>query len=288
MIKDHLRQPFELVLKEYMDVCPRGLHSHTFFELIYIVAGTGTQQINENEIAYKPGNLFLVAPNDTHIFKIKDTTQFFFIRFNNAFVQSSKKEQDLVQQLELILQNARHEPGCILKSETDQRYVDQLIAMLINEHLHHDLYHRQLISQLVNTLLVVIARNLSQALPDIIDEKSEERIVAMLQYIQANIYYPEKIRAEQISRQFGVAGNYLSSYFKKHAGEPLQQYIVNYKLKLIENRLLHSHMRVTEIADEFGFTDKSHLNRIFKKYRGVSPSEFKRAHRKKSSANNGG
>jgi AraC-like DNA-binding protein len=35
-------------------------------------------------------------------------------------------------------------------------------------------------------------------------------------------------------------------------------------------------MRITEIADEFGFTDKSHLNRIFKKYRGMNPTDFKK------------
>jgi AraC-like DNA-binding protein len=277
MIKDHLRQPFELVLKEYLDVCPRGLHTHTFFELIYIVAGTGKQSINEIELDYRPGNLFLVAPNDTHIFKIETATQFFFIRFNNVFVKSSKKEDDLIQRLELILQNARHEPGSILKNEVDKTSVVHLMEILINEHLHHDLYHKELIAQLVNTLLIVIARNISQTFPEKIDESSEQKIVDILQYIQANIYYPEKLRAEQISNHFAIAENYLGSYFKKHANESLQQYILNYKLKLIENRLLHSNMRITEIADEFGFTDKSHLNRIFKKYRGMNPTSFKKS-----------
>lgn len=276
MIKDHLRQPFELVLKEFMDECPRGLHTHTFFELIYIVAGTGKQHINENNIDYKPGDLFLVAPNDTHIFKIKTATQFFFIRFNNTFVQSAKKEKQLIYQLEMILQNARHEPGCILKVDNDKQSVGHLMEMLIREHLHHDLYHQQLIGQLVGTLLVIIARNISQSFPAAIDEQAQEKAVAILQYIQANIYYPGKLRAGQISQHFSIAENYLGSYFKRHTGETLQQYIVNYKLKLIENRLLHSNMRINEIADEFGFTDKSHLNRIFKKYRGMNPTDFKR------------
>jgi transcriptional regulator GlxA family with amidase domain len=36
-------------------------------------------------------------------------------------------------------------------------------------------------------------------------------------------------------------------------------------------------MRITEIADEFGFTDKSHLNRIFKKYRGGNQQTTKKS-----------
>ena len=276
MVKDHLREPFELVLKEMMDECPRGLHTHTFFELIYIVTGEGRQCINEIEFKYKPGDLFLVAPNDTHVFKIENPTQFFFIRFNNGFVQSSKKEKELANRLEMILQNARHEPGCILNNEYDRAGVTHLMDMIIREHLNHDLYHKELVAQLVNTLLVIVARNISQAFPARIDETSEKKAVDILQYIQTNIYYPERLRAENISAHFGIAGSYLGSYFKKHANETLQQYILNYKLKLIENRLLHSNMRIKEIADEFGFTDKSHLNRILKKYRGTNPSDFKK------------
>lgn len=276
MVKDHLRQPFELVLKELMDECPRGIHKHTFFELIYIVTGTGKQCINENEFAYKQGNLFLVAPNDTHLFKIKTTTRFFFIRFNQIFIKASKKDEDLIRRMEMILQNARHEPGCILSNEADKKSVDHLMEILIHEHLHHDLYHKELISQLVNTLLVIIARNIGQVFPEKIDETSEKKVVDILQYIQANIYYPEKLRAVQISEHFGIAETYLGSYFKKHTNETLQQYVLNYKLRLIENRLLQSNMRVTEIADEFGFTDKSHLNRIFKKYRGMNPTDYKK------------
>lgn len=278
MIKDHLREPYELVLKEFMDECPRGAHAHTFFELIYIVSGSGRQSINGIEFEYKRGNLFLVAPDDTHVFKIETTSRFFFIRFNKGFVDASRNENDLIQQLELILQNARHEPGCILKSETDRKAVSNLMEIIIQEHLERDIYNKELIRQLIGTLLVFIARNINRSFPDKIDETSDKRAINILQYIQANIYYPEKLKAGYISKHFGIAESYLSSYFKKQANESLQQYIQNYKLKLIENRLLHSNMRIREIADEFGFTDKSHLNKIFKKYRGVNPTDFKKKH----------
>lgn len=52
--------------------------------------------------------------------------------------------------------------------------------------------------------------------------------------------------------------------FKKQTGETLQQYISNYKLRLIETRLLHSDMRISEIAYELNFADESHLNKPLK------------------------
>lgn len=51
----------------------------------------------------------------------------------------------------------------------------------------------------------------------------------------------------------------------------MQQYILNYKLKLVENRLLHSEMRISEIVAELGFTDESHLNKLFKNTEVAAP-----------------
>lgn len=273
MKKDVLREPVELILKEFLDICPRGEHAHSFFEIIYVVAGTGIQSINATEFDYKPGHLFLVAPEDSHRFDIKTPTQFFFIRFNDIYVQA--KETGTLQRMEMILKNASHEPGCALKNETDKKVVRSIMEALIAEHDKKDLYHQELISQYINTLLVIIARNIMASLPSQIDEKSESKAVKILQYVQANIYNPEYLKGEHISQKFGISEAYIGRYFQKHMSETLQQYTMNYKLKLIQNRLQHTDMQVTEIASEFGFTDKSHLNRIFKKYLGVSPGEFR-------------
>ena len=56
----------------------------------------------------------------------------------------------------------------------------------------------------------------------------------------------------------------------------MQQYILNYKMKMVESRLLHTDMRINEIVEELGFTDESHLNRLFRKYKGISPTEFRK------------
>lgn len=276
MKQDHLMEPYIMVLTAVLNDCPKGLHRHSFFELVYIVTGTGKQCINNVKFNYKKGHFFLLTPQDAHSFEIESATQFFFIRFNEGYIRKEGKNE-LIQRLEMVLRNARHDPGCVLKNASDKLAVKPIMEALIREFTNSDLYHKELIEQYINTLLVIVARNISLTLPESFNEKTEEKAIDILQYIQANIYYPEKLRAEQISKHFAISENYLGRYFKKHAGETFQQYILNYKLKLIENRLLHSNMRMSEIADEFGFTDKSHLNRLFKKYKGMNPGDFKKS-----------
>jgi AraC-like DNA-binding protein len=84
------------------------------------------------------------------------------------------------------------------------------------------------------------------------------------------------LKAEKLSIHFSISIHYLGKYFKKQTGETLQGYISNYKLRLIETRLLHSDMRINEIAYELNYTDESHLNRAFKKFKGISPSEYRK------------
>ncbi|MEN2401467.1 AraC family transcriptional regulator [Flavobacterium sp. MC2016-06] len=275
MKNDVLHEPYELVLKDLMDECPRGEHMHSFFELVYIVQGSGLQHINNNTFAYQQGHLFLLTPEDLHRLDFKEPTQLFFIRINTIYL-SRNSQQESLHKLEVILKNASHEPGCILKNEDDKTIVHPLIEAIIREHKNKGLYHKELLTQYIDTLLVIVARNIMLSLPEKIDEKSEQKIVRILQYVQANIYDPEKLRGEHIGTKFGISETYLGRFFRKHTNETLQQYQTNYKLKLVENRLLHTDMRINEIAAEFGFTDKSHLNNMFKKHRGFSPSEYRK------------
>ncbi|WP_428659812.1 AraC family transcriptional regulator [Runella sp.] len=276
MKRESLYEPFEIAFKT-VDECPKPGHQHTFFELIYIVSGTGTQCINKNNFAYRAGHLFLITPEDCHSFDIETTTQFFFLRFNDIHIRSNALHYGNIQRLEYILQNANHQPGCILKNQEDKCLVKPIVEAIMREYISRDLYNKELIQHLVNTLIVVVARNIAKYMPEQVTENTTEKALDILSYIQNNIYYPDKIRAEVIGDYFGISETYLGRYFKKHTQETMQQYITNYRVKLIEVRLQRSDLRINEIADEMGFTDESHLNKFFRKQKGVSPSEFRKS-----------
>jgi AraC family L-rhamnose operon transcriptional activator RhaR len=278
MKKEVIYQPFEVVYKE-CDECPMGDHINNFFELVFIIEGTGKQCINKNSFDYKANHMFLVTPQDSHSFKMSSTTKFLLIKFNSIYLAQKDgklKDAEWFQRMEFILQNASHQPGCILKNQNDKILVRALIDGIVREHVNQQLYHKEMIQQVVYTIITIVARNIALTLPEKINANTSESALDIIQYIQENIYNPERLRAEKLAVQFNISESYLGRYFKKHTGENLQQYITNYKLKLVETRLRHSDLRINEIANELNFTDESHLNRIFKKHRGVNPSAFRR------------
>lgn len=275
MDKKNLYEPFSIAF-ETLDQSPVHEHKNSFFELVYILSGTGIQRVNKNEFQYRPGHMLLLTPTDISSIEINTTTQFFFLRFNDIYIKSGKISADNIQRLEFILKNANHQPGCILRNLTDKTLVKPMVEAMIREYVNRDLYNKEIIQQLVNTLIVIVARNIAKYLPDEVDAGTEEKAMNILQYIQENIYDPGKLRTEEICDEFGISKTYLGRYFKKHTKETLQQYITNYRVKLIENRLQYSDMRITEITDELGFTDVSHLNKFFKKNKGISPTRYRK------------
>ncbi|BAV05728.1 transcriptional regulator, AraC family [Filimonas lacunae] len=269
----HLYQPFELEYREVTEYVARE-YKNTFFELIFVLAGKGIQTINKHQLPYAPDKLFLVFPQDTHGFEIHEPTRFFFIRFNSSYI--TYQPEEWVRKMELIFNTHNHLPGCLLKNVADKPLVRSLIEALQREARNEYPNKNEVVKQLMNTVITVAARNITLQAPLLVQHATDGTAAALINYIHKNIYQPDYLKADVIATHFNVAANYISEYFKKQVGESLQQYITTYKVKILETRLLHTNMQLVSMAEEFGFTDISHMNRIFKKYKGVSPSEFRR------------
>jgi AraC-like DNA-binding protein len=274
MIKEQLYEPFSVSV-EMINEFPKRAKQNAFFELVYILSGEGRHCVNDNQFDYRAGDMFLLTPDDLHDFKITITTEFFFLRFNDVFLKANGIVKDNIQRLEYLLYNAKQVPGSILQNETDRPLVKMIVDTVIRERVNRINCWDKLTLALVNTLTVLVARNIEINLPSQFAEDKEDKALDILQYIQANIYNPQKTKAEHIGDKFGISLSYLGRYFKKHTGQTMQDYIAHYKIKLIENRLLYSKMRISEIVDELGFADESHFNKFFKKQKGVNPSQFR-------------
>lgn len=269
----NLYRPYELELLE-TDSYTAKPHRNTFFEMVFTLQGKGIQIINGHELPYTSDKFFLIFPEDQHGFEVQELTRFYFIRFTSSYLKTQSDQW--VKKMEYIFHNHNHLPGCILKTVTDKPLVRAMIEALIRETSNTYPQHKEVLEQVMNTIITIAARNITlQQHADIIKQPSATTL-PLLNYIHEYIYQPDRLKVESIASCFNFSPNYISEYFKKIAGESLQQYITSYKLKLIETRLQYTDKRMSEIAYEFGFTDESHLNRIFKKYKGENPTAFRK------------
>ena len=270
---ENIEKPVEIIYVK-VDECPIKNRQFNFFQIVYVISGTGSYVLNGATKPYKKEDLLLLLPDDIHTFNIQDSTEFLLIKFNYIYLNEYKWKY--IDHLKTSLSNAGRLNEDIIRLESDKELVKSIVKSILYGIQNLDMFYTELTSHLVNSFLIIITRNLVNYQSEMISESKDKRLIEIINYIQKNIYCPELLRASSISSSFNISANYLSRFFKDKSGELLQDYITNYKILLIKNRLKFSDMRVNEIADEFGFSDGSHLNKFFKNKNGISVSDYRK------------
>lgn len=261
------------VFYEKVNDCPLRDRQFNFFEFVYVISGTGNHTVNGNNFWYSAGDLFLITPNDCHAFDLESTCEFMVIRFGESYIREYQWKS--IDHIECLLYYASHIPGSVLVNNDDRKMVDSVIQNLQQAIKNQSIYNEDLIRHFVNAVIVIAARNMAVIQPKLITLNADIRILQILDYIQEHISRPEFLKISTISEKFGLSPTYLGSYFRKQCNESIQQYISSYRIRLIEHRLRFSDKRVHEIADEFGFADESHINKFFKRHKGLSLKAYR-------------
>jgi len=104
-----------------------------------------------------------------------------------------------------------------------------------------------------------------------------ELLEQILSYVARNTASLQS--TQQIAQALGLTPQYLSTYFRRHIGTPLKIYIQAKKIALAKD-LLDKGADVTGACFDSGFNDCSYFIRVFKKYVGVTPLNYRRSLRK--------
>ncbi len=103
-------------------------------------------------------------------------------------------------------------------------------------------------------------------------EKQGELATAVKQYVQRN--FARDLSTSKLADEFFVNANYLSTLFKKKEGINLTRYIEEVRMERAKE-LLKGNKSITSIAAETGYMDSGYFSRIFKKYVGMSPRQYR-------------
>lgn len=97
--------------------------------------------------------------------------------------------------------------------------------------------------------------------------------VDVANYIQHHLSEP--ITAEEIARELYLSRPYLSRKFIEETGESLTDFILKEKTAEAKRLLRHSDKSLSAISNFLGFSSQSHFSRVFKKYSGRTPGEYR-------------
>ena len=111
--------------------------------------------------------------------------------------------------------------------------------------------------------------------------REQERIKLMLQYIQE--HSREELTVPQIAKSALVSDSECLRCFKHIIGVPPIRYVKQYRLQKAAELLVSSEEPISEIAFSCGFQEMSYFARAFKEIYSLTPSAYRKTHRRSSS-----
>lgn len=102
----------------------------------------------------------------------------------------------------------------------------------------------------------------------------KKRIHRVFDFIDKNL--ESDLSLNTISEIAFFSAFHFHRVFKFITGETLNEYVTRQRIEKSASDVLHKNSKVSEIAHKYGFSDNSSYSRTFKKYYGISPTEFKK------------
>lgn len=104
-------------------------------------------------------------------------------------------------------------------------------------------------------------------------EQTEGIVTKAKQYIDAN--YQKDITLDDVSKMVNISPYYFSKVFKEEVGENFIEYLTKVRIANAKEFLKNPVLSVKEVCAMAGYSDPNYFSRIFKKYEGFTPSEFR-------------
>lgn len=257
------------------------IHNHSVYELNFVENAKGVRRIvgDSQEVIGDYDLCLITSPDLEHVWEQNEchsddireiTVQFDFSMSDetlfgrNPYASITRMMQEAKKGLSFPLQAIMKVYGLLdtLSSVKDGFYAVQQFLTILYE-----------LSRCEN------ARTLASSSYAMVKvEDDSRRILKVKNFISKN--YMDELRLPELASLAGMSSSAFSRFFKLHTGRNISEYIIDLRLGYAARMLVDTAKSISEIGFDCGFNNLSNFNRIFKKKKGCSPSEFRESYHK--------
>ena len=229
-------------------------HFHDFYEIEYVISGSGVCTINGEKLQCTDGTLFFITPVDYHSVKTCGA-EIFNIMFSEQLIN--------FKQLEPFVRHSA--PKAIAIQPHDRPFFEQVFTEIVeNEN------NIEYSSSLMNCLLLKLA----QLLPKTASDNLSDNLSKIHSYIINN--YRKKITLDAVAAYVGLTPNYVSALFKNEMQIGFKAYLNSLRLEYAGKLLNSTEQSVKQICEESGFEDVPNFIKRYKAYYGMTPTMLRK------------
>ena len=129
----------------------------------------------------------------------------------------------------------------------------------LNKKILHEQYK---VYELTNDALLADTKSLSK----------DDIVSGMIAFIEKN--YNKKFVFQDVSQAMGYSSTWLNKQFKDYTNYTFNDYLNRFRIQKALNLIYEGQSHIYEIATQCGYSDYKYFNKVFKKYIGMSATNF--------------
>lgn len=230
----------------------------TDYQILYVASGVATFVFDGQSQRLHAGSFVIYKPNQTqyYSYNLTDKTDMYWIHFTGNSVESLLEQYNLSDKQVYIV-------------EASTKYIELCEKLIYELQLKRYIFS-EVTAVMFLELLGHIARDL-QKRKEIYDETIEQALV----YFHKN--YNTDIALEEYAKKCNMTICWFARQFKNRTGRSPKQYITDIRLSNAKILLNSTDKTIGEIAEMCGYENQLYFSRVFKKYVGISPREYREA-----------
>ncbi len=240
-------------------------HAHAFYEINIVQAGKGTHIIEDNRFDARVGNVFVIPPGTVHAYENEGGLEVYHIvlhpRFFETYLPERRKNKGLLLLTEIEPFLRKNGAVCFLRLTGAQLLALQSDLEVLTDGGAYDYpgadalkRHTALKVFYYWAHLLEMQTNEQEALGEY-----DATVMQALEYIHKN--YAEKITIETLCEVTFSTRSTLLRHFVAVCGCSPMQYLRRCRLQRAREELALKRKNKTEIAQECGYYDLSHMER---------------------------
>ena len=161
-------------------------------------------------------------------------------------------------------------------NETQYEIIEALFDRAFQEWIKRKLHYETAIAGITAELLALVLRygRISKPLADQA-HPADHQVYRSLEFIRQNYTNPE-LTIKDMSQEAELSVPHFSRLMKKHLGMSPYRYLNEYRIAVAEGLLLQRRLTCSEISGEIGFSSLFVFSKVFKRLRGVPPSQWQK------------
>lgn len=249
-------------------------HMHEFIEIVYILAGSGTQIIDDAEYKVSHGDLLFMSYGQVHGFIPKDNIKFVNILLEPKFLSKELIDSDSIFEMfahsmfDEFTEVNSFDRQCVHFDKTELSEIDNIINMIISEYEHKKVGYKSALHGYVRILFTHILRKLYS------ETSVKEIMPDILEYIDEHC--SEKIHLSDIAAKSFYNPAYFSRLLKQQCGKSFCAYVKEKRINKAGELLKNYNISVETAMTSSGYNDKKLFYKHFKEIYGVSPGEYRK------------